>query len=101
MIRTDYPNELDNDITVFNERSEDQTYHLSHMLWKVPSEHTIDDRQLSAELQIFHVQYATDRQVAISILFDNELSLVSDTKSLKTCFFQSFELANLANLGVG
>ena len=50
MIRTDYPNELDNDITVFNERSEDQTYHLSHMLWKVPSEHTIDDRQLSAEL---------------------------------------------------
>ena len=50
LIKIDYPNELDNEIRVFNELAEDQTYYLSHMLWKVPSEHTIDNRQLSAEL---------------------------------------------------
>ena len=61
MIKIDYPNSLDNDIRVYNQFNEMQTYHLSHMLWKVPSEHTIDNRQLSAELQIYHVQYATNR----------------------------------------
>ena len=44
MIRIDYPNSLDNDIRVYNQFNEMQTYHLSHMLWKVPSEHTIDNR---------------------------------------------------------
>ena len=49
-IKVNYPNQQDNDIRVWNERKEDQTYHLSHMIWKVPAEHTINDRQLSAEL---------------------------------------------------
>ena len=75
MIRINYPNELDNDIKVYNEQNEPQLYHLSHFSWKVPSEHTVDNRQLAAELQIFHVQYATNRQVAYSILFDKELAL--------------------------
>lgn len=44
IIRIDYPNVLDNEIRVVNELAEEQTYHLSHMLWKVPSEHTIDNR---------------------------------------------------------
>ena len=90
-IKINYPNQQDNDIRVWNERREDQSYHLSHMVWKVPSEHTINDRQLSAELQIYHIQYATNRQVALSMLFDNELALKSDANSLKTCFFEAFD----------
>ena len=54
-IKVNYPNLEDNDIRVWNELKEDQTYHLSHMIWKVPSEHTIDNRPLSAELQIYHI----------------------------------------------
>ena len=61
VIMLDYPNKLDNDLRVYNERREDQLYHLSHMYWHTPSEHTIDDRQMAAELQIFHIQYATNR----------------------------------------
>ena len=44
VIMLDYPNKLDNDLRVYNERREDQLYHLSHMYWHTPSEHTIDDR---------------------------------------------------------
>ena len=55
IIRVDYPNELDNDIRVYNELREEQVYHLSHMLWKSPSEHTLNDRPLAAELQIYHI----------------------------------------------
>lgn len=49
-IKINYPNQLDNDIQVWNERKEDLTYHLSHMVWKVPGEHTIENRPLAAEL---------------------------------------------------
>ena len=42
IIRVDYPNEKYNDINVTNHRGEDQIYHLDHMLWHVPSEHTIN-----------------------------------------------------------
>lgn len=65
------------------------------MIWKVPSEHTINNRQVSAELQIYHVQYATNRQVALSILFDKELALKGDAKSLKTCFFEAFDFGKI------
>lgn len=44
VIRVDYPNVKDNDLRVFNERREDQLYHLSHMYWHTPSEHTIGNR---------------------------------------------------------
>lgn len=49
-IKVNYPNLQDNDIRVWNELKEDQVFHLSHMLWKVPSEHTVNNRQLAAEL---------------------------------------------------
>ena len=78
---------------VYNERREDQLYHLSHMIWHTPAEHTIENRQLAAELQIYHIQYATNRQVAISILFDKELALATDEKKLKTCFYEAFDFA--------
>ena len=42
VIRVDYPNEEYNDINVTNHRGEDQIYHLDHMLWKIPAEHTIN-----------------------------------------------------------
>ena len=67
------------------------------MVWKVPSEHTINDRQLSAELQIYHIQYATNRIVALSILFDKELALKGDAKKLKTCFFEAFDFDKVAS----
>ena len=67
-------------------------------MWKVPSEHTIENRQLAAELQIFHVQYATSRQVAYSILFDSEKAALN-AKNLKTCFFDSFEFASTTSQG--
>jgi len=94
IIRVNYPNELENDIRVYNEIGEPQLHHLSHFSWKVPSEHTVENRQLAAELQIFHIQYATSRQVAYSILFDMELAQLQQSKKLKTCFFDSFEFAS-------
>lgn len=51
---------------------------------------------MAAELQIFHIQYATNRQVAFSILFDKELALSMDPIKLKTCFFKSFDFAGNA-----
>jgi len=62
------------------------------MNWKVPAEHTVDNAILAAELQIFHVQYATNRQVALSILFDESLSWKES--KLKTCFFESFDFSS-------
>lgn len=74
-----------------NELGEVQRFHLSHMVWKQPSEHIIDKRVFSAELQVFHVQYATSTQVALSFLFDKELSLRESSERLKTCFVDSFD----------
>lgn len=44
VIRIDYPNRQDNDIIVYNELQQAQLFHLSHMYWKVPSEHSINNR---------------------------------------------------------
>jgi carbonic anhydrase len=60
------------------------------MTWKTPSEHTVNNRQFSAELQIFHTQPDNDRSVALSILFDDELADVLG-KRAKTCFVNSFD----------
>lgn len=65
------------------------------MLWKVPAEHTVSSKQFDAELQIFHVQLATNRKVALSLLFDYELAEQAraagiPTRRLKTCFVDSF-----------
>ena len=91
----------DNDLIVHNELGEDQLYHMSHLLWKVPSEHKIDDRRLSAELQIIHVQYTTSRQVVISLLFDTIDALQLDPKKVKTCFVDSFEFQKFRSLATG
>jgi hypothetical protein len=48
--------------------------------------------QYSAELQIFHVQYATDNMVALSFLFDVDESMGVDERRLKTCFIDSFDM---------
>lgn len=45
------------------------------MQWKYKSEHTIDNRQYAAELQLYHKQYATNKQTVLSVLFDDELTL--------------------------
>jgi len=66
---------LKNSINVTNERGEKQLSHLSHMPWKVPAEHTVSSKQFDAELQIYHIQLATNRKVAYSLLFDYELTL--------------------------
>ena len=65
------------------------------MYWKVPAEHTVNNKQMAAELQIFHIQYATNRQVAFSILFEEPVAQ-ADAQKLKTCFFKSFDFAGAA-----
>jgi hypothetical protein len=35
---------------VHNERGDTEEFHKDHMLWKIPSEHTLDNRQFAAEL---------------------------------------------------
>lgn len=93
MIKIEYPNKLQSDLKVINEWSQTQTYHLDHILWHVPAEHTIDNHQYAAELQLFHSQYATNKIVAMSYLFDTDLELVgvSSKKEAKTCFVAAFE----------
>lgn len=82
-----------------NERGEDMIYHLSHMLWKVPSEHTIANRQYAAELQVYHVQFATNRKVALSLLFDTELTILQeDPRRLKTCFVDAFDFSEMGSV---
>lgn len=81
-----------NTIEIWNERGEHYTYHLDHMLWNVKSEHTINNHQYEAELQIYHKQFATNKIAAISILYDLELTLnTSATSKPKTCFVESFK----------
>lgn len=62
-------------IDVWNERGEHYLFYFDYMQWKTKSEHTLDNRQYSAELQIYHKQYATNKQLVISILFDEEIFL--------------------------
>lgn len=76
MIRVDYPNDKPSDLEVTNELGQTQVYHLSRIEWHVPSEHTIDDHQFDAEMQLYHTQYATNKEVAMSFLFDKELELI-------------------------
>lgn len=37
-------------LSLIDERGAEEFYHKEHMLWKVPSEHTVNKRQYSAEL---------------------------------------------------
>ena len=77
---------------VHNERGDTEEFHKDHMLWKIPSEHTLDNRQFAAELQVYFMQSATNRRVALSFFFDTELeNAVTDARRLKTCFIDSFE----------
>jgi len=62
------------EFTLIDELGSRQFFHKEHMLWKVPSEHSIDGRIFAAELQVTFVQYATDSQLIISFLFDESLS---------------------------
>ena len=87
-----------NSIKVVNERGEDMVYHLSHMLWKVPAEHTVDNKQFAAELQVYHYQLASNRIVALSLLFslelyDEALNNGIDIRRLKTCFVEAFDFS--------
>lgn len=92
MITVHNPHEVDSDILVYNERGEMQEFHFSYMQWKVPSEHNVNNRAYAAELQIFHTQRATDRSVALVILFDQELHEIQGSRA-KTCFVDSFDFA--------
>ena len=38
--------------SVIQQNGIEQKFHKSHMLWKTPSEHTINNRQYAAELQV-------------------------------------------------
>jgi len=99
LIQIDNPNETPGDLNVTNELGESQIYHLEKMLWKIPSEHTLENRQMAAELQIFHQQYATNKKVTLSFLFDTELvAQESDPRRLKTCFVDSFEFSSFKAL---
>lgn len=55
IVRVDYPNIAENDLLIFNELFEESLYHLSHMYWKTPAEHTIGGKTFDAELQIYHI----------------------------------------------
>ena len=78
---------------MIDQSGNEQFYHKSHMLWKAPSDHTVNNRQYAAELQVTYVQYATNREVILSFLFDTELEMKeADARRLKTCFVDSFEL---------
>jgi hypothetical protein len=48
------PNEHYSNLNFTNLTREWQVYHLRGMEWKVPSEHTINNEQYAAELQVFH-----------------------------------------------
>ena len=49
---------------------------------------------------MFHVQYASNRKVALSILFDTQeyydmLEMTNDTSRLKTCFVNAFDFGKV------
>ena len=80
-----------NSLEFWDEVGEHYQYYLESYQWKVGSEHTVDNRQYSAELQIIHKQFATRRKVIMSILFDEEIFLrATNQAKLKTCFVDSF-----------
>jgi carbonic anhydrase len=66
-------NTTDSTFTVHNEKGDVEEYHKDYMMWHVPSEHTLNNRQYAAELQVYFVQYATNRKVALSFFFDKDL----------------------------
>ena len=98
VIRVDYPNERQNHINVTNERGEDMIFHLSHMLWKVKAEHNVSEHQYDAELQVYHIQFATNRKVALSLLFDTREAEDRDPARLKTCFVDAFDFTEAASV---
>ena len=83
------------------------------MLWKVPAEHRVNTTQFAAELQVYHIQFATNRKVAISLLFDtkdfyemeekrkldkNKNNILLDPRRLKTCFVDAFDFSAMGPL---
>ena len=46
---------MNNTLTLWNEYGEQFLYHLTSFQWKIGSEHTIDNRQYAAELQLIHI----------------------------------------------
>lgn len=49
---------------------------------------------------MYHVQYASNRKVALSILFDTQeyydmLEMTNDTSRLKTCFVNAFDFGKV------
>lgn len=87
-----------NKLNLWNEQGEHFEYFLESYQWKVGSEHTLDNRQYSAEFQIIHKQFATQRKVIMSILFDEELYLrAANQNKLKTCFVDSFKFTQFMN----
>ena len=84
-----------NSLQFWDQVGEQFQYFLDGYQWKVPSEHTIDNRQYAAELQIIHKQFATRRKVIMTVLFDEEIFLRSNNQAkLKTCFVESFQFTN-------
>ncbi len=49
-IQINYPNSQTSDIELVDEIGRTLIYHLQSMNWKIPSEHTLNNRQLAAEL---------------------------------------------------
>ena len=83
-----------NYIDFWNEYGEHFLYYLSEIRWKVGSEHTIDNTHYSAELQVVHTQFGTNRQLILSVLFDVNLDILKKLTKPKTCFIDSFEFTN-------
>ncbi|TNV76240.1 hypothetical protein FGO68_gene15681 [Halteria grandinella] len=88
-----------NPFVLWNEYGEKYQYYLDSFRWKTPSEHTVNNRQFAAELQIIHKQFQTNRRVVLSILFDEELSLLpsKSSASQKTCFVDSFRFTSFTS----
>jgi len=84
----------DSDIEVTDENGFKQIYHLEWLEWHVPAEHTLFNQQYAAELQLYHTQLATNKVVALSFLFDQELEHIQEgEKKPKTCFVESFRIS--------
>jgi len=70
------PNEIESQLNFTNRHDTWQLYNLKGMQWKVPSEHTVDNKQYAAELQIYHGQPSNNKMVVLSYLFDTDMNAV-------------------------
>lgn len=83
---------LDSDLYMTNDDGELQVYHFDYLQWKWPSEHTIDNKQYAAELQIYHTQRVTTNKVALSFLFSTDMANDKGDRA-KKCFVDSFDFS--------